>query len=57
MPALNEARYNPDLKATYEQLTDARKAPKQAITALMRKLVVLANALILKGAKWQPESA
>jgi transposase len=46
-------RFNPDLKAKYEQLTDAGKAPKQAITAIMRKLIVLANALMKKDTTWQ----
>ena len=57
MPALVAMRYNPDLKAKYQQLTDAGKAPKQAITAIMRKLVILANALIRKGTPWQPRTA
>lgn len=53
MPALVAMRFNPDLKAKYEQLTDAGKAPKQAITAIMRKLIVLANALLKKDTTWQ----
>lgn len=52
MPALVAMRFNPDLKAKYTQLTDAGKAPKQAITAVMRKLVVLASALLKKGRPW-----
>ncbi len=36
MPALAAVRFNPDLKAKYEQLTSAGRAPKQAITAIMR---------------------
>jgi hypothetical protein len=45
------------LKAKYDQLKVAGKAPKvaiTAITAIMRKLVVLANALLKVGRKWQP---
>lgn len=53
MPALVAMRFNPDLKAKYEQLVAAGKAPKQAITAVMRKLIILANALLKKGANWQ----
>jgi transposase len=53
MPALVAMRFNPDLKAKYDQLVEAGKAPKQAITVVMRKLVLLANALLKKGAKWQ----
>lgn len=57
MPALVAMRFNPDLMAKYKQLIDAGKAPKQAITAIMRKLIILANALIKKGAQWQPKTA
>jgi transposase len=57
MPALVATRFNPDLKAKYQQLVATGKAPKQAITAVMRKLIVLANALLKKGAPWQPSSA
>lgn len=57
MPALVATRFNPDLKAKYDQLTAAGKAPKQAITAVMRKLIVLANALLKKGRTWQENPA
>ena len=52
MPALVAMRFNPDLKAKYHQLKAAGKAPKVAITAIMRKLVVLANALLRDGREW-----
>ncbi|KQV17316.1 hypothetical protein ASC97_30565 [Rhizobium sp. Root1203] len=45
MPALVAMRFNPDLKAKYDQLNAAGKAPKVAITAIMRQLIVLANTL------------
>lgn len=54
MPALVAMRFNPDLKAKYEQLKAAGKPPKVAITAIMRKLVVLANALLRDSRKWTP---
>ena len=57
MPALVAIRFNADLKAKYEQLIKAGKAPKQAITAIMRKLIILANALLKKGRKWQTRVA
>lgn len=57
MPALVAARFNPDLKAKYNQLTAAGKPPKIAITALMRKLVVLANALLKAQRTWTPNQA
>jgi transposase len=52
MPALVAARYNPDLKAKYAQLIAAGKPAKVAITAIMRKLIVLANALIARNQNW-----
>jgi transposase len=55
MPALVAIRFNADLKAKYEQLIKAGKAPKKAITAVMRKLIILANALLKKGRQWQTE--
>ena len=57
MPALVAIRFNADLKTKYEQLIKAGKAPKQAITAVMRKIIILANALLKKGRKWQPQVA
>ena len=46
MLALVATRYNPDLKAKYQQLITAGKPPKIAIAAVMRKLVITANALL-----------
>ena len=57
MPALVAARFNADLKAKYEALIAARKPPKVAITAIMRKLIILANALIREQRKWRPKPA
>lgn len=54
MPALVAMRFNPDLKAKYDQLIAAGKPAKKAITAIMRKLIVLANALLRDGRKWAP---
>jgi len=52
MPALVAARFNPDLKAKYDQLIRAGKPAKLAITAVMRKLIVMANALLRDDRKW-----
>jgi transposase len=57
MPALVACRFNPDLSAKYDQLKAAGKPPKLAITAIMRKLIVLANALLRKNQKWTPKHA
>jgi transposase len=52
MPALVAARFNPDLKAKYQQLIAAGKPAKLAITAIMRKLIITANALLKKDRLW-----
>jgi transposase len=57
MPALVAMRFNPDLKAKYDQLISAGKPAKVAITAIMRKLVVMANALLKAGRSWEPREA
>ncbi len=54
MPALVAARFNPDLKAVYKRLRDAGKPAKVAITAIMRKLLVTANAILRENRKWCP---
>ena len=57
MPALVAARVNPDLKAKYKKLTFAGKPGKVALTAVMRKLIVLANALLKANRRWSPKYA
>ena len=52
MPALVAVRFNPDLKAKYDQLVQAGKQKKVALTAIMRKLLVMANALLRDGRQW-----
>lgn len=44
MAALSASKHNPTLKAFYDRLVQAGKKPLVAITAIMRKLVVIANA-------------
>jgi transposase len=57
MPALVATRFNPNLKEIYTRLTDAGKPPKPAITAVMQRLVSIANAVLRKGTSWQQKSA
>lgn len=57
MPALIAARFNPDLKAKYQQMVAAGKPAKVAITTVMRKLVVTANALLKADRLWQQSRA
>lgn len=53
MAALVAMRHNPLLKAYYEKLRGKGKAPKTAITAVMRKLIIIVNAILLKQTPWQ----
>ncbi len=57
MPALVATRYNPDMRIVYDRLVGSGKPAKVAITAVMRKMVVLANTLIRAGRKWEPRVA
>jgi transposase len=57
MPALVAVRFNPTMKAKYQALRAAGKAPKVALTAIMRKLLILANALLRDGRTWSPRLA
>jgi transposase len=54
MPALNAIRLNPEFKAKYEAMVKAGKPAKVAIVAIMRKVLILANALIRDRRKWAP---
>jgi transposase len=55
--AIAAARFNPQLAKVYKRLREAGKRPKVALTALMRKLVVLANTLIREDRPWRPVQA
>tara|TARA_R110002167_G_scaffold271573_1_gene478123 strand:+ start:1318 stop:2250 length:933 start_codon:yes stop_codon:yes gene_type:complete len=57
MPALVAARYNPDLRQKYQAMIQAGKPAKVALTALMRKLIELANTLIRQDRNWTPKTA
>jgi len=57
MPALVATRFNAAMKAKYDALLAAGKPPKVALTAIMRKLLILANALLRDGRTWTPRPA
>ncbi len=57
MPALVAARFNPDMRIIYQRMMAAGKPAKVALTAIMRKLIELANALIRDNRKWAPKNA
>ncbi len=57
MPALVAVRFNPDMTAKYENMCTRGKPKKVALTAIMRKLLELANALVKARRKWTPKLA
>jgi len=57
MAALSAARHNPVLQAFKARLVRAGKKAKVILTAVARKLVVLANAVLRTGRRWDPSVA
>jgi len=57
MPALVALRFNPDIKRVSDRLIANGKHAKVAIVAVMRKLVVLANAPIRDDCIWARKAA
>ena len=56
MAAVAAIRHNPELGRKYRALCARGKPPKVALTAVMRKLLVLANALLKQDRLWTPRS-
>jgi len=54
MATLVAVRHNPVLQAFYERLLAAGKAKKVALTACMRKLLTVLNAMVKHQTPWQP---
>ena len=48
-------RHNPALKALYERLTARGKPGKVALVACMRKAMVILNAMLKSGRRWDPD--
>ncbi|MGB3554316.1 MAG: transposase [Jannaschia sp.] len=57
MPALSAIQHNRSAKEKFDQLVDNGKPRKLALTAIMRKLLVTADALLRDGRKWIEELA
>jgi transposase len=55
MAALSATRYNPIIKAFYHRLCGAGKARKVALTACMRKLLTILNAMLKHRQTWVPD--
>ena len=53
MATLVATRHNPTLRASYARLLAAGKAKKVALTACMRKLLTICNAIIKSNTPWQ----
>ena len=54
MATLSAVRFNPVIKKFYDRLTNTGKTNKTAITACMRKLLVILNAMVKNDTPWQP---
>jgi transposase len=57
MSTLAAVRHNPVLKAFYERLRAVGKAPKVALTACMRKLLTILNAMLKHQTPWHENYA
>lgn len=56
MAALSASRFNPTISAFFNRLIKAGKSPKVALTACMRKLLVILNAMAKHGTPWKNPS-
>ena len=53
MATLAATRCNPVIKSFYNRLREAGKATKVALTACMRKLLIILNAMVRDGTSWR----
>ena len=57
MPTVVAVRHNCQLRAFYDRLVAAGKPKKLALTACMRKLLTILNAMLKRGQTWTPQTA
>ncbi len=57
MGTLVAVRHNPVLRAFYQRLRAVGKLPKVALTACMRKLLTILNAMLKQQTRWNPSYA
>jgi transposase len=57
MAALVASRRNPTIRTFYQRLLASGKPPKVALTACMRKLIVVLNAMARTGTRWEADYA
>ena len=55
MASVSAIRHNPDFVRKYRELRERGKPPKVALTAIMRKMPVLANTLLGHDRLWSPD--
>ena len=54
---LRTSRWNQVIRDFYQRLLAAGKPKKVALTACMRKLLIILNRLVKTGEHWNPKSA
>ena len=54
MAALSASRWNPTIRDFYKRLVERGKPKKIALTACMRKLLTILNAMLRSRTEWQP---
>ena len=54
MPTVAAVRYNPAIRAFYQRLVAQGKPKKVALTACMRKLLTILNAIVRQDTPWDP---
>lgn len=57
MATLVATRHNPTVKTWYQRLLAAGKLKKVALAACMRKLLVVVNAMLKAGTRWQAQAS
>jgi transposase len=57
MATLSAIRHNPVIKEFYQRLLDKGKLKKVALTACMRKLLVILNTMVKTGQDWNPSKS
>ncbi len=55
MATMTAVRHNPAIRAFYQGLLKAGKLKKVALTACMHKMLLVLNAVLKTGSRWQPD--
>ena len=57
MPMLSAIQHNPEMRVLYQRLVGRGKPRKVALTACMRKMLTILNAIMRDGTAWNPNIA